>query len=203
MKKTVISEFLGYFAWITLACLAFILGRGCAPEPIVSKSEVDSAISAAKTWQVKYEQQVRDNARSNEVISDLWKIHDSQTEKLEQAKAEAGIWRTKFSQAKEVHDTVTMIAACDSALPKYEEALGLAEARHRTDSLIIGEKDKRISADSVLLSQANALIKKQGDLNSELIAKVNAQEKRAKRGKVWRWLERAALVAGTAFVLSR
>jgi hypothetical protein len=96
-----------------------------------------------------------------------------------------------------------MVSACDSALPRYMEALEYAGKRHENDSLIISIQSKKIAADSALLVLADSTIGVQAARVYDLTNAVKDLNKQKKRQKFWRWAERIGIAVGVAIAVTR
>lgn len=209
-QRTTLNKFFGYFIAISLACAAFVLGRSCergSDTNVYTAAWADSIKKETQAdislWKGKYEQSLRDGERSDEIIKTIFAENDLLRAKGQKAERSAGYWHTQFKQAKEIRDTITMVSACDSALPKYMEAMGFAGKRHENDSLIISIQSKKIAADSTLLVLADSTIGVQAARVYDLTNAVTELNKEKKRKKFWRWVERVGIAVGVAIAVTR
>jgi hypothetical protein len=209
-QRTTLNKFFGYFIAISAICGSFVLGRSCEQNSTAAqytKAWADSIKKEAQAdvslWKGRYEQSLRDGERSDEIIKTIIAENDLLKAEGHKAKKSADYWHTQFKQAKEVRDTVTMVSACDSALPRYMEALEYAGKRHENDSLIISIQSKKIAADSALLVLADSTIGVQAARVYDLTNAVKDLNKQKKRQKFWRWAERIGIAVGVAIAVTR
>lgn len=209
----------GVITWaaIFFAIAFFILAlHTCRQKDVVTYSQayVDS-IRAHDEFTSSENQRIRDSSRKesdkqDEIIKARTIEKDAALDALAKSTANAVKWQSLYKAARENHDTVTMVYACDSISAELDAHIQATDAAviqfQRLDSI----KTERIGNLEFSLSMAEKQIKADSILKKQLFAEIDQhikkdkqQERKIKGKKFWRWVERIGIAAGSVFLTSK
>ncbi len=183
-------------------------------EVTYSQAYVDSIKAHDQFTSQESKRKMDSASKEGEKLDELIKAKDREIDvslaELRKTSANADRWHSLYKAARENHDTVTMVYACDSVIAEFDEYRIATKATisdfqykdslrdERIDGLLY-ENDiarKQINADSILKKQLFAEV-------DTHIKKDKQQERKIKGRKFWRWTERVAIIAGTIFLTSK